>query len=78
MHITVKWKIVRMPNFQDTFEALQRSFVSDFSIYMTVPLNDVLYLNNILLRFLKKLIILSVYIVMKKKLRSIYFVLVEK
>ena len=67
-----------MPNFQDTFEALQRSFVSDFSIYMTVPLNDVLYLNNILLRFLKKLIILSVYIVMKKKLRSIYFVLVEK
>ena len=67
-----------MPNFQDTFEALQRSFVSDFSIYMTVPLNDVLYLNNILLRFLKKLIILSVYIVMKKKLRSICFVLVEK
>ena len=67
-----------MPNFQDTFEALQRSFVSDFSIYVTVPLNDVLYLNNILLRFLKKLIILSVYIVMKKKLRSIYFVLVEK
>ena len=67
-----------MPNFQDTFEALQRSFVSDFSIYMTVPLNDVLYLNIILLRFLKKLIILSVYIVMKKKLRSIYFVLVEK
>ena len=67
-----------MPNFQDTFEALQRSFVSDFSIYMTVPLNDVLYLNNILLRFLKKLIILSVYILMKKKLRSIYFVLVEK
>ena len=67
-----------MLNFQDTFEALMRSFVSDYSIYITVPLNDVLYLNNILLRFLKKLIILSVYIVMKKKLRSICFVLVEK
>ena len=27
-----------MGNFQDTFETLKRSFISDFSICMTVPL----------------------------------------
>ena len=28
-----------MQNFQDTFEARKRSFISAFSICMTVPLN---------------------------------------
>ena len=28
-----------MRNFQDTFESLKRSFISAFSICMTVPLN---------------------------------------
>ena len=30
-----------MRNFQDTFETLKRSFICDFSICMTVPLNFV-------------------------------------
>ena len=29
-----------MQNFQDTFETGKRSFISAFSIYMTVPLNQ--------------------------------------
>ena len=29
-----------MQNFQDTFETRQRLFISAFSIYMTVPLNE--------------------------------------
>ena len=29
-----------MPNFQDTFETRKRSFISAFSICMTVPLRD--------------------------------------
>ena len=30
-----------MRHFQDTFETPKRSFISTFSIYMTVPLNKV-------------------------------------
>ena len=39
-----------MPNFQDTFETRKRSFISDFSICMTVPLIEY-NMRNI---FLKK------------------------
>ena len=31
--------MIGMRNFQDTFETLKRSFISAFTIYMTVPLN---------------------------------------
>ena len=31
--------MVRIRNFQDTFEIRKRSFASDFSICMTVPLS---------------------------------------
>ena len=38
MSITTKLFIIGMRNFQDTFEILERSFISDFSICMTVLL----------------------------------------
>ena len=48
-----------MPNFQDPFEAYKKSFISAFSICMTVPLNDRLigfYLSLLRIFFLQKLI----------------------
>ena len=48
-----------MPNFQDPFEACKKSFISAFSICMTVPLNDRLigfYLSLLRIFFLQKLI----------------------
>ena len=38
MSITTKLLIIGMRNFQDTFEIRERSFISDFSICMTVLL----------------------------------------
>ena len=37
--ITAKLLVVEMRNLQDTFETRKRSFISAFSICMTVPLN---------------------------------------
>ena len=34
-----------MRNFEDNFETRKRSFISAFSICMTVPLNKILFLN---------------------------------
>ena len=39
-YITAKLYIIRMRNFQDTFETRQQSFLSDFSICTTVPLKS--------------------------------------
>ena len=43
-----KLYIVRMQNFQDTFETRKQSFLSDFSICMTVPLKyrKLVFLKN--------------------------------
>ena len=38
MSLTTKLLIIGMRNFQDTFEIRERSFISDFSICMTVLL----------------------------------------
>ena len=42
MQITAKLEIIEMRNFQDTFKTLKRSFISAFSIWMTVPLKKIL------------------------------------
>ena len=36
--LTAKLQLAGMQNFQDTFETLQLSFISAFSIFITVPL----------------------------------------
>ena len=39
-----------MRNFRDTFETLERSFISAFSIFMTVPLTvNIFYLQEIII-----------------------------
>ena len=38
-----------MQNFQGTFESHKRSFISDFSIWMTVPLTWEASISNLLL-----------------------------
>ena len=42
--ITAKLWIVGMRNFQDSFETRKRSFISAFSICMTVPLSNHIFL----------------------------------
>ena len=37
------YKVVGIPNFKDIFETCKRSFKSDFSICMIVPLNRSLF-----------------------------------
>ena len=55
-----------MQNFQDTFETRKRSFISAFSICMTVPLTLVNY-------FCKNLSILKLYSIYKTKQHTINY-----
>ena len=56
-----------MQNFQDTLEKRKQSFISAFSIYMTVPLNKLMItITKIMMMLLIIIIILIMIIIITK------------
>ena len=56
-----------MQNFQDTLEKRKQSFISAFSIYMTVPLNKLMItITKIMMMLLIVIIILIMIIIITK------------
>ena len=61
-NFTAKLQIVGMRNYQDGFETPKRSFVTAFSICMTIPLIHLVHHGNIISWFYGSMISLNNFI----------------
>ena len=68
-----------MQNFQDTLEKRKQSFISAFSIYMTVPLNKLMItITKIMMMLLIIIIIILIMIIIITKIVIIDLVFQSK